>query len=39
MEEIQQEMREERAYAEEFRRNNRSLLDLKQRQEGLEEAC
>lgn len=38
IEEIQQEMRDERAFAEEFRRSNPSLLDAKLRQERLEEA-
>ena len=38
IEEIQQEMREERAFAEEFRRKNPSLLEAKLRQERLEEA-
>ena len=36
--EIQEEMRAERAFAEEFRRNHRSALDAKLRQERLEEA-
>jgi uncharacterized protein (DUF433 family) len=38
IEEIQQEMRAERAFAEEFRRGNPSLLEAKLRQERLEEA-
>jgi len=38
VEEIQQEMRAERAVAEEFRRNNPSVLEPKLRQERLEEA-
>ena len=38
IEEIQQEMRDERAFAEEFRRSNPSLLEAKLRQERLEEA-
>src|ERR1017187_809334 len=38
VEEIQQEMRAERAFAEEFRRNNPSVLEAKLRQERLEEA-
>jgi len=38
IEEIQQEMREERAFVEECRRNNPSLLEPKLRQERLEEA-
>jgi len=35
IDEIRQEMREERAYAEEFRRRHPSLLEAKLRQEGL----
>lgn len=38
IEDIQQEMRDERAFAEEFRRSNPSLLEAKLRQERLEEA-
>lgn len=38
IEEIQEEMREERAFAEEFRRSHLSLLEAKLRQERLEEA-
>lgn len=38
IEEIQEEMRTERAFAEEFRRKNPSLLETKLRQERLEEA-
>jgi uncharacterized protein (DUF433 family) len=38
IEEIQQEMRAERAFTEEFRRSHPSLLDAKLRQQGLEEA-
>jgi len=38
IEEIQQEMRAERAFAEEFRRGNPSLLEAKLRRERLEEA-
>jgi len=38
IEEIQQEMREERAFAEEFRRSHPSMLEAKLRREGLEEA-
>ena len=38
IEEIQQEMRAERAFAEEFRRRNPSLLEAKLRQERIEEA-
>jgi len=38
MEEIQEEMRQERARAEEFRRGNPSLIETKFRQERLEEA-
>jgi hypothetical protein len=38
IEEIQQEMRAERVFAGEFRRNNPSLLDSKLREERLEEA-
>ena len=38
IEEIQQEMREERTYAEEFHRDHSSLLEVKLRQERLEEA-
>jgi uncharacterized protein (DUF433 family) len=38
VEEIQQEMRAERAHAEEFRRTPPSVLAVKLRQEGLEEA-
>lgn len=38
IEEIQQEMRTERAFAEEFRPNNPSLLEAKLRQERIEEA-
>ncbi len=38
IEEIQQEIRHERAFAEEFRRSNPSLLDAKLRPERLEEA-
>ena len=38
MEEIQQEMRAERAFAEEFRRSHPSRLETRLRQEGLEEA-
>jgi uncharacterized protein (DUF433 family) len=38
IEEIQQEMRTERAFAEEFRRSNPSLLEAKLRPERLEEA-
>ena len=36
--EIQEEMRPERAFAEEFRRSHSSLLEAKLRQECLEEA-
>lgn len=36
--EIQQEMREELAFAEEFRRGHPSMLEAKLRQEGLKEA-
>jgi uncharacterized protein (DUF433 family) len=38
IEEIQQEMRAERAFAEEFRRKNLSILDAKLRQERIQEA-
>jgi len=38
IEELQQEMRAERAFAEEFRRGNPSVLAAKLRQERLEEA-
>lgn len=38
LEEIQQEMRAERAFAEEFRRKNLSILDAKLRQERIQEA-
>jgi hypothetical protein len=38
IEEIQEEIRAERALAEEFRRDHRSLLETKLRQERLEEA-
>ena len=38
IEEIQQEMRAERAFAQEFRRNNPSMLEGKLREEHLEEA-
>ena len=38
IEDIQQEMRDERAFAEEFRLSNPSLLEAKLRQERLEEA-
>ena len=38
IEEIQQEMQAERASAEEFRRNHSSVLEVKLRQERLEEA-
>lgn len=38
IEEIQQEMRAEREFADEFRRNNPSLLEAKLRQESIEEA-
>jgi uncharacterized protein (DUF433 family) len=38
IEEIQQEMRVERAFAEDFRRSNPSLLEAKLRLERLEEA-
>jgi uncharacterized protein (DUF433 family) len=38
IEEIQQEMRAERAFAEDFRRSNPSLLEAKLRLERLEEA-
>lgn len=38
IEEIQQEMLAERAYVEEFRRGNPSLLEARLRQERLEEA-
>jgi uncharacterized protein (DUF433 family) len=38
VDEIQEEMRAERALAEEFRRDHRSLLETKLRQERLEEA-
>jgi len=38
IEEIRQEMRTERAFAEEFRRSNPSLLEAKLRPERLEEA-
>ena len=38
IDEIQQEMREERAFAEEFRRSHPSLLEEKLRQEDLKEA-
>ncbi|HZU25285.1 MAG TPA: DUF433 domain-containing protein [Bryobacteraceae bacterium] len=38
LEEIQQEMREERSFAEDFRRSNPSLVDAKLRQERLEQA-
>ena len=39
IDEIQEEMRAEREFAEEFRRKHPSLLDVNLRQEGLEEAC
>jgi uncharacterized protein (DUF433 family) len=38
IEEIQQEMRAERAFAEEFRHHSSSVLETKSRQERLEEA-
>jgi uncharacterized protein (DUF433 family) len=38
VEEIQQEMRDERALAEEFRRGHSSLLETKLREESVEEA-
>jgi uncharacterized protein (DUF433 family) len=38
IEEVQEEMRVERALAQEFRRNHHSLLETKLRQERLEEA-
>jgi len=38
LEEIQHEMQAERAFAEEFRRGNPSLLEAKLRQERMEEA-
>ncbi len=38
IEEIQQEMLEERAFAEELRRSHPSMLEAKLRQEGLKEA-
>lgn len=38
VQEIQEELRADRAYAEEFRQNNPSLLDVKLRQEPLKEA-
>jgi uncharacterized protein (DUF433 family) len=38
IDEIQQEMRAEREFSEEFRRSNPSLLEAKLRQERLEEA-
>jgi uncharacterized protein (DUF433 family) len=38
IEEIREEMRAERAFAEEFRRSHPSLLEAKLRHEGLEEA-
>src|SRR5579872_6730637 len=38
IEETQQEMRDERAFAEEFRRSNPSMVEAKLRQESLEEA-
>jgi uncharacterized protein (DUF433 family) len=38
IDEIQQEMRAEREFSEEFRRSNPSLLDAKRRQERLKEA-
>jgi hypothetical protein len=38
IEEIRQEMRAERAFSEEFRRGNPSLLESKLRQQRLEEA-
>ena len=38
IEEIQQEMRAERTFAEEFRRRNPSMLEAKLRQERIEEA-
>ena len=38
IEEIQQELRVERSFAEEIRRSHPSLLEAKLRQEGLEEA-
>lgn len=38
IEEIRQEMRDERAHAEEFRRSHPSLIEAKLRQEGIEKA-
>jgi hypothetical protein len=38
LDQIQQEMRDERSRAEEFRRSNPSLLEAKLRQEGFERA-
>lgn len=38
IDEIQQELPEERAFAEVFRRDHPSLLEAKLRQEGLQEA-
>ena len=38
VDEIQQEMRDERALAEEFRGNQNSMLDARVRQERLDEA-
>jgi uncharacterized protein (DUF433 family) len=38
IDEIQQEMQEERVFAEELRRSNPSMLEVKLRQERLEEA-
>ena len=38
IEEIQQEMRAERAFAEEFRRKNPSILEARLRQERMQEA-
>ena len=38
LEEIQQEMRDERAHAEEFRRSHPPLLETRLRQEGVEKA-
>jgi uncharacterized protein (DUF433 family) len=38
VDEIQEEMRADRAYVEEFRQNNPSVLDAKLRQEPLKEA-
>ena len=38
VEEVQEEIRADRAYAEEFRRNHPSVLDAKLQQERLDEA-